>query len=268
MRARQPDDVGEVEAAEPLAVEANLGLLGVDDREGLLDVGLGVGVDLLRRQDRPLCGAAGRVADPGRVVADDEDADVAGVLEGAHPLQRNPAADVEVGGRDVDAELDAQRTPELQLLLEPALGQDVDGVAGEILDAHGPADSTDVRLGDRRPVRCSHSSASASSVSSRSSSSTWRAPCSPPCGEPPEDGTADEHRPGTERERRDHVAAAADAAVDEHLDAPIDRLDRFGQQLRRRRDAVELAAAVVRDDDRRRRRARRRARRPPRSGFP
>ena len=45
------------------------------------------------------------------------------VLEGAHPLQRDPAADVDVGRGDVDPELDAQRTAELELLLEPALGR-------------------------------------------------------------------------------------------------------------------------------------------------
>ena len=51
------------------------------------------------------------------------------VLEGAHALQRNSAADVDVGRGDVDPELDPQRPAELQLLLEPALRQHVDGVA-------------------------------------------------------------------------------------------------------------------------------------------
>ena len=54
------------------------------------------------------------------------------VLEGAHPLQRDRAADVDVGRRHVDPELDAQRPAELQLRLEPALRQHVDGVAGEV----------------------------------------------------------------------------------------------------------------------------------------
>ena len=85
-----------------------------------------------RSAERP-----GGVADPRRVVADDEDADVAGILKGAHPLQWDAAADVEVGRGDVDAELDPERPPELQLGLEPAGGKDVDGVAGEGLD-HGP----------------------------------------------------------------------------------------------------------------------------------
>ena len=80
--------------------------------------------------------------------------------------------------------------------------------------------------------------------------------------EPPERRPADEHGARAERERLDDVGAAPDAAVDEHLDPPVDRLDDLGQRVDRRRDAVELAAAVVRDDDRRPRRARRRAARP------
>ena len=59
------------------------------------------------------------------------------VLKGAHPLQRDAAADVDVRRRDVDAELHTQRPAELQLLLEPSLRKDVDGVAGQGLD-HGP----------------------------------------------------------------------------------------------------------------------------------
>ena len=53
---------------------------------------------------------------------------MARVLEGAHALERDRAADVDVGRGDVDPELDAQRPPERELRLEPALGQDVDGV--------------------------------------------------------------------------------------------------------------------------------------------
>jgi hypothetical protein len=64
---------------------------------------------------------------------------VAGVLEGAHPLQRDPPADVDVRRRDVDPELDAQRATERELPLEPALGKDVDGVSRQLFDlaAHG-----------------------------------------------------------------------------------------------------------------------------------
>ncbi len=45
------------------------------------------------------------------------------------------AADVDVGRRDVDPELHAQRPAELQLLLEAARRQDVDGVPRELFEA-------------------------------------------------------------------------------------------------------------------------------------
>ena len=61
------------------------------------------------------------------------------VLEGAHPLQRDPAADVDVGRRDVDPQLHAQRPAERELALQPAFGQDVDRVPCELRDSHGPS---------------------------------------------------------------------------------------------------------------------------------
>ena len=54
------------------------------------------------------------------------------VLEGAHALERDRAADVDVRRGDVDAELHAQRPAERQLLLELARRQHVDGVAGQL----------------------------------------------------------------------------------------------------------------------------------------
>ena len=51
------------------------------------------------------------------------------VLEGAHPLERDRAPDVDVGRRDVDAELHPQRPAELQLRVELALREDVNRIA-------------------------------------------------------------------------------------------------------------------------------------------
>jgi hypothetical protein len=59
---------------------------------------------------------------------------VARILEGAHPLERDRMADVDLGRGDVDAELDPQRPTLRELALELALGKDVDGVPHEILD--------------------------------------------------------------------------------------------------------------------------------------
>jgi hypothetical protein len=59
------------------------------------------------------------------------------VLERTHPLQRDPAPHVDVRRGDVDTELDAERSTERELLLENPFGEHVDGVAGELLNAHG-----------------------------------------------------------------------------------------------------------------------------------
>ena len=82
-------------------------------------------------------------------------------------------------------------------------------------------------------------------------------------GEAPERRAAGEDRARAERERLHDVGAAADAAVEQHLDAAVDGLDHLRERVDRRRHAVELTPAVVRDDDRRPRRARTRASRPP-----
>ena len=62
------------------------------------------------------------------------------VLERAHALERDRAADVDVRRGDVDAELHAQRPAERELALELALGQHVDGVPGQLRP--GPRDES------------------------------------------------------------------------------------------------------------------------------
>ena len=82
--------------------------------------------------------AARRVADARRVVADDEHRDVPGVLELAQLVEDDGVAEVDVGRRGVDAELDAQRPAlalgEVELGLEGALGQHLDGADHEVVD--------------------------------------------------------------------------------------------------------------------------------------
>src|SRR4029077_7294545 len=83
------------------------------------------------RQYPPLLRAAGGIANPGGVVADDQDPGVALLLERAHALQRYRVSDVDVARRRVDSELDPKRPALGQLALELALGQHLHGVAGE-----------------------------------------------------------------------------------------------------------------------------------------
>src|SRR6476646_10353521 len=58
--------------------------------------------------------------------------------------------------------------------------------------------------------------------------------------ETPERCPADEHRVRTERERRHDVGAAADAAVDQHLQPTGDSVDDLAEYVDRRGHAVEL----------------------------
>ena len=81
--AVQLEDLLEWQRRQPLAVVADLELAGVvvEDQEGLVLVGPGVGVDVGAVEARARLAAARRVADTRRVVADDEHRDVPGVLE-------------------------------------------------------------------------------------------------------------------------------------------------------------------------------------------
>ena len=78
---------------------------------------------------------AGGVAHAGGEVADDQDHEVAGVLELAQLLQHDHVAEVDVGRGRVDAELHPQRpAPRAARRSEGALGQRIDRVA---LEARG-----------------------------------------------------------------------------------------------------------------------------------
>ena len=88
-------------------------------------------VDLLAGELRPRRRAPARVAHARGVVADDQHDGVAAVLELAQLAQDHGVAEVDVGRGRVDPELHPQRPALAQLALERALGQGVDGVAGE-----------------------------------------------------------------------------------------------------------------------------------------
>ena len=121
---------------KPLAVEPDLGARGIEDHHCLIEVGLRVPVDLLVGEDWPLRRPSGGVADPRRVVTDDQDARMALVLKRTHPLQRNRPADVDVRRGDVDPQLHPQGPAELQLLLQAACREHVDRVRRQLVDAH------------------------------------------------------------------------------------------------------------------------------------
>ena len=79
--AIEPKEIGAGEFGEPLSVAAHLGFLGVDDLEDLVGIGFGVLFDDFGFERGAGFGTAGRVADPGGVVAHDNDGEMAGFLK-------------------------------------------------------------------------------------------------------------------------------------------------------------------------------------------
>ena len=103
----------------PFGIPAHFGLFDVDDVSSLFEIGFGVDLNLFRRQRRTGRIAAGRIANGGRKVTDQED---------------HRVADVNVGGRGIQTELAAQlgagRLGAGQLLLQFAFDQKRVGTAG------------------------------------------------------------------------------------------------------------------------------------------
>ena len=64
-------------------------------------------------------------------------------------------------------------------------------------------------------------------------------------GQRPGPGPADHHTVGTQRERAEHIHAAADAAIHQNLGLPADGRDNAGQFAGRCSNTIELTAAVV-----------------------
>ena len=188
--------------------------------------------------ERPRCGSERAV--PGSVVGHSLDAVT--LVEARVRVPREAAAGSAVREDHREAVLGAARD----------VGQRAAVGGGQRAFAHGP----DHRFARRTWAAVTSaglvqpSSFRPSSSSRRSSSSTSVDALLAAGREAVEHGAAGERRPRAERERLEHVGATADAAVDQHLDPLADRLDHLGQDVQRRRHAVELAPAVVRDDDR------------------
>ena len=113
--AQQAQNVFHFKIENPVSVVHQVGLFLIKDLKGLIDIGLRICVDLFARKLRTRAVAARGVADKSRAVADDERDAVTQILELTELTQRNSVADVDIGSRGIDAELDIQRLAALQL---------------------------------------------------------------------------------------------------------------------------------------------------------
>jgi hypothetical protein len=102
----EADEIADVHAFHPLAVEPDLGAVHVENPAHLLPVGLGVPVDLLPGEGRACSTPAGRVPDPSGEISDQEDDLVTQILKRPEPIERNQMADVKIGARGIAAVLD------------------------------------------------------------------------------------------------------------------------------------------------------------------
>ncbi len=96
-----------------------------------------MGVHLVLRQHRAGLVLERRVPDPRGEVPDDQDGDVAEVLEGAELPEDHGPSEGDVVGRGIEAEFDAQRTSRGELLAQLVGGLDPLGVPREDLPLLG-----------------------------------------------------------------------------------------------------------------------------------
>jgi hypothetical protein len=106
--AHELQDVGRIHPAQPLGVSVHLGGLWVEHEIRLVEVCLGVGVDLVAGEYRSRLRPAARVSNHRGVVADDEDDRVPVVLEGAQHVKYHEVADMQVGGGRVKTQFHPQ----------------------------------------------------------------------------------------------------------------------------------------------------------------
>jgi len=105
---RQAHDVDIRHRRQPLAVEADLGFLFIENLEHLRFVGFGVLEDRFARHGRARHVAAGGVADQPGHIADEKNHRVAEVLKVFHLAQQHGVAQVQVRCGRIEADFDAQ----------------------------------------------------------------------------------------------------------------------------------------------------------------
>jgi len=113
------------ELGEPFSVAADLGFLGIEDFENLVGVGFGVLLDGFWIEGWAGFGASGGIADASSVISDDDDGEMASVLELADFGEDESVAEVEVRGGGIETEFDAEGSAGGEFFGELFAGVDV-----------------------------------------------------------------------------------------------------------------------------------------------
>ena len=125
------------EFGEPFSVAADFGFLGIEDFEDLVGVGFGVLLDGFGIEGWAGFGAPGGIADAGGIIADDDDGEMASVLELADFGEDESVAEVEVGGGGVETEFDAEGAAGGEFFGELFSGVDVGEAREKGIGGHG-----------------------------------------------------------------------------------------------------------------------------------
>ena len=125
------------ELGEPFAVAADFGFLGIEDFEDLVGVGFGVLLDGFGIEGWAGFGASGGIADASSVISDDDDGEMASVLELADFGEDESVAKVEVGGGRVETEFNAKGATGSEFFGELLPGVDVGEAREKGICGHG-----------------------------------------------------------------------------------------------------------------------------------
>ena len=125
------------EFGEPFSVAADFGFLGIEDFEDLVSVGFGVLLDGFGIEGWAGFGAPGGIADAGGIIADDDDGEMASVLELADFGEDESVAEVEVGGGGIETKFDAEGAAGGEFFGELFAGVDVGEAREKGIGGHG-----------------------------------------------------------------------------------------------------------------------------------
>lgn len=125
------------ELGEPFSVAADLGFLGIEDFKDLVSVGFGVLLDGFGIEGRAGFGASGGIADASSVISDDDDGEMASVLELADFGEDESVAEVEVGGGGIETKFDPEGSAGGEFFGELFAGVDVGEAREKGICGHG-----------------------------------------------------------------------------------------------------------------------------------